>query len=70
MDGVEVLCHLRGDPLTASIPVIALTAHAMTGDRERLLAAGFNEYVTKPISDERVLLAAIMRCMASRARAA
>lgn len=62
MDGNEVLAHLRAseDPV-ARLPVIALTAHAMTGDRERYLAAGFDDYVSKPIVDETVLLDAIER---------
>ena len=49
MDGVEALRLLRDDPLTKAIPVVAVTAFAMTGDRERLLAEGFDEYVAKPI---------------------
>ena len=50
MDGGTALIHLRGEPSTANIPVIALTAQAMGGDRERLLGAGFDGYLTKPIS--------------------
>ena len=49
LDGVEVLRLLRDDPLTTSIPVVAVTAFAMNGDRERLLAEGFDGYVAKPI---------------------
>ena len=59
MDGVEVLQHIRADARLHHIPVIALTAHAMAGDRERFLAAGFDGYVTKPIVDDQVLLRAI-----------
>lgn len=59
MDGLEVLRHLRENPLTTKLPVIALTAHAMAGDRERFLAAGFDGYLTKPIVDETVLFGAI-----------
>lgn len=59
MDGTEVLRRLRADPTLAGLPVIALTAHAMQGDRERLVDAGFDEYVAKPIIDEDLLLATI-----------
>ncbi len=63
MDGTEVLAWIRQQPQFRSLPVIALTAHAMAGDREKYLAAGFNDYVTKPIVDEDVLLEAIRRCL-------
>lgn len=63
MDGSEVLRRLRADAQLQSLPVIALTAHAMSGDREKYLEAGFNDYVTKPIVDETVLLAAIQRLL-------
>ena len=49
IDGVEALAQLRGDERTASVPVLALTAQAMHGDRERFLAAGFDGYVSKPV---------------------
>ncbi len=49
MDGVEALARLRGDERTAAIPVLALTAQAMHGDRERFLAAGFDGYLSKPV---------------------
>lgn len=64
LDGVETLHRIRGNPLLVHLPVIALTAHAMAGDRERFLAEGFDDYVTKPILDERVLLGAIDRLLA------
>jgi CheY-like chemotaxis protein len=61
MDGTEVLAWIRQQPAFKELPVIALTAHAMAGDREKYLAAGFNDYVTKPIVDEAVLIEAIHR---------
>jgi|SRR5215208_4151395 CheY-like chemotaxis protein len=64
MDGIEVLSELRRDGRMRHLPVIALTAQAMAGDRERYLSAGFNDYVTKPIVDESVLLASIRRWLA------
>ena len=64
MDGLEVLSELRRDGRMRHLPVIALTAHAMAGDRERYLSAGFNDYVTKPIMDESMLLASIKRWLA------
>ena len=48
MDGWTMLKRLQENKATASIPVIALTAHAMTGDQERALSAGFDGYITKP----------------------
>jgi CheY-like chemotaxis protein len=59
MDGPEVLRRLRATPALAALPVIALTAHAMSGDREKYLGLGFDGYVTKPILDEELLFAAI-----------
>ena len=59
MDGTEVLRRIRADARLRDLPVIALTAHAMAADRERFLAAGFDDYVTKPIVDENILLDAI-----------
>ena len=50
MDGVEALRQLRRSSATASIPVVAVTAFAMKDDRARLLEAGFNGYLEKPIS--------------------
>jgi CheY-like chemotaxis protein len=63
MDGTEVLRRLRADPAFRRIPAIALTAHAMRGVRERLLAEGFDGYVVKPIVDEEELLETIARLL-------
>jgi two-component system cell cycle response regulator DivK len=49
IDGIEALRRLREDERTAHIPVLALTAQAMKGDRERFLAAGFDGYLSKPV---------------------
>jgi CheY-like chemotaxis protein len=49
IDGVEALERLRQNARTASIPVLALTAQAMSGDRERFLEAGFDGYLAKPV---------------------
>jgi two-component system, cell cycle response regulator DivK len=49
-DGVEALGRLRADERTATLPVLALTAQAMEGDRERFLAAGFDGYLSKPVN--------------------
>jgi two-component system cell cycle response regulator DivK len=50
LDGVEALRRLRTDARTVAIPVLAVTAQAMQGDRERFLAAGFDGYVPKPVN--------------------
>ena len=55
MDGLEATRMLKADPETSSIPIIGLTAHAMSGDRERVLEAGCDEYDTKPVELSRLL---------------
>lgn len=55
MDGWRLMKELNRDRATAHIPVIALTAHAMTGDRERAIEAGFVNYITKPLDPDKFL---------------
>jgi CheY-like chemotaxis protein len=62
IDGYEVLRRLRAEPATRDIPVIAISANAMRTDIERGRAAGFDDYLTKPI-DQPLLLAALQRCL-------
>jgi len=55
IDGWEATRRLRAAPETQAIPIIALTAHAMAGDRDRALAVGCNDYDTKPVEFDRLL---------------
>lgn len=52
IDGYEVIGALKSRPETATLSVIAVTSHAMVGDRERILKAGFNGYIEKPIDPD------------------
>jgi len=65
MDGITALGELRADPATRAIPVIAVTASAMTHDRQKIMAAGFDAYQTKPIN-LREFLAAVDGAVAGR----
>ena len=65
-DGVAALGEIRSDPATAAIPVIAVTAFAMSAERERFLAAGFNSYLAKPI-DLATLRAEVQRLVTGAA---
>jgi two-component system, cell cycle response regulator DivK len=55
IDGMEVTTRIKGDPAMSHIPIIALTANAMYGDRERFLSAGCDGYLAKPISRKELL---------------
>lgn len=55
IDGTEVLRRIRSSEVGYTIPIIAMTSFAMSGDRERLLKAGCNEYIEKPIDPQRVI---------------
>jgi two-component system cell cycle response regulator DivK len=63
MDGWETVRRLRQDPVTAWIPVLAVTAHAMAGDQVRALASGCDDYLPKPV-DERLLLVKVHEWLA------
>jgi CheY-like chemotaxis protein len=56
MDGTEVIQKIREDDTISSTPVIALTAHAMLGDKEKFLEYGFDDYMSKPIVDDEELI--------------
>lgn len=55
LDGWEASKRIKANPLTTGIPIVALTAHAMAGDREKTLAAGCDDYDTKPVEFQRLL---------------
>ena len=62
MDGLSVVREMKSDPRTAGVPILALTAHAMRGDRDRFLEAGCDGYISKPI-DVKTFLASIEQYM-------
>lgn len=55
LDGLEVASRIRADPQLRALPILGLSAHAMHGDRERALAAGCDDYDTKPVEIERLV---------------
>ena len=65
VDGWEATRRLKGNPQTREIPIIALSAHALAGEREKAFAAGCNEFDTKPIEFDR-LVATVRRILANR----
>ena len=55
MDGLETTRLIRSDPRWRTLPIVAMTAHAMNGDKEKCLEAGMNDYVSKPVSPDHLL---------------
>ena len=66
MDGYETIQHIRSNPATAGIPLIAVTAKAMKGDRQKCLDAGASDYIAKPVDID--LLLALLRVWVGKAR--
>ena len=64
--GLEALRGLRADPATRTTPVLAVTASAMVGDRERFIAAGFDDYLAKPIRTRELVERVRLLCERSR----
>jgi len=69
LDGYQVLAALRAEPRFAQLPILALTASAMRGDRERILSAGFTDYLAKPAGPE-VLRETVARLLSKGGEAA
>jgi CheY-like chemotaxis protein len=70
MEGTDLLVRVRADPDLREVPVIAFTAHASEQERARLLAQGFDEYISKPITDKGAMLRLIDRVLNGVAAAA
>jgi two-component system cell cycle response regulator DivK len=68
IDGIETLARLRQDLRAAGVPVVAITAQAMDGDRERFLAAGFDDYLAKPIDIRELVAKVTLHCGGRSAR--
>lgn len=70
IDGWEAAHRLKSSPTTAGVPILALTAHAMAGDRERALAAGCDDYDTKPVDFDQLVakIDALLQASGARAR--
>lgn len=66
MDGVTLLRRIRDDGRFQKTPILALTAHAMKGDKEHFISSGFDGYISKPIVDEQALLDEIERVIAEK----
>jgi CheY-like chemotaxis protein len=64
MDGYETIRNIRGDPRFGSLPILALTAKAMAGDREKCIEAGASDYISKPVNTDHLL--SLMRVWLSR----
>ena len=62
MDGWRAIKKLKENPTTQKIPIVALTAHAMIGDKEKVMALGCDDYLTKPV-DERLLFITMQRLL-------
>ena len=69
LDGLEATLRLRRDPRWERLPVVAMTAHAMTGDRERCLQAGMNGYLSKPVQPAHLIATVERHLPAAAARA-
>jgi CheY-like chemotaxis protein len=67
MDGLTLTRKLKGDPATSHIPVVALTASAMKGDEQKMLDAGCDGYISKPI-DTRVFASQVAECLGKNTR--